>query len=105
MKLNPELLSRIKNEIKQVEPTAQIILYGSYARGDANEESDIDLLILVDQKELSFSQKQRIAIPLYRLAYKTDHIISPLVQSTLEWENKYYFTPLYENIRREGVEI
>ena len=42
------LLERIRNTLREVEPGAQVILYGSRARGDAPPGSAWDLLILLD---------------------------------------------------------
>jgi len=47
MKRN-ELIEQIKHAVHEVEPDAEIILYGSRSRGDALAESDWDFLILVD---------------------------------------------------------
>jgi hypothetical protein len=43
-----ELLQRVRQAVRKVEPEADIILYGSHARGDAQAESDWDFLILLD---------------------------------------------------------
>jgi predicted nucleotidyltransferase len=43
-----ELLERVKHAVHEVEPEADIVLYGSRARGDAHAESDWDFLILLD---------------------------------------------------------
>ena len=47
MKSN-DLLRRVKQGVLAVEPTAEIILFGSRARGDATIDSDWDFLVLVD---------------------------------------------------------
>ena len=47
MKRN-ELIEQIKQTVLELEPEAEIILYGSRSRGDATSESDWDFLILVD---------------------------------------------------------
>jgi predicted nucleotidyltransferase len=44
--LRAELLERVKQAVHEVEPEADIVLYGSRARGDAHAESDWDFLIL-----------------------------------------------------------
>ena len=43
-----ELLERVKQAVREVEPEAAIVLYGSRARGEAHAESDWDFLILLD---------------------------------------------------------
>jgi uncharacterized protein len=43
-----ELLEHVKQSIHEIAPDADIILYGSRARGDAHPESDWDFLILLD---------------------------------------------------------
>ncbi len=58
-----EIIERIKNKVHSIDPTATVILYGSYARGDFNENSDIDLLILVDKKRFLGRMKRILHIP------------------------------------------
>ncbi len=105
MKADKKLLAEIKKRVMQVEPDAKVILYGSYARGDANKESDIDLLILVDKEKITYLDQVRITDPLYSFGLQTMKIISALVQTKNNWEEKYYYTPLYHNIKKEGKEI
>ena len=51
------ILERIKNSVKETAPDATLILYGSYARGDEREDSDIDLLVLVSEEKLTRKMK------------------------------------------------
>ena len=43
-----ELLEQVKQAVREVEPVAEIILYGSHSRGDAQAESDWDFLVLIE---------------------------------------------------------
>lgn len=91
--------------VNLADPTATIILYGSHARGQNNKQSDIDLLILVDNDKVSYSDEKRIKYPLYDLEFETGKVISPLIISRKDWETRHSITPLYKNIAREGVQL
>jgi len=97
------LLKKIKETVHSVEPGATVILYGSYARGEEHEDSDIDLLILVEKDILNYKEGKRITYPLFSLGYSEGVLISPALYSKKVWETKYRITPFYENIVREGV--
>ena len=45
----PELLEEVARSIKSVHPNCTVILFGSYARGEQNEESDLDICVLVEE--------------------------------------------------------
>jgi uncharacterized protein len=100
---NSILLDRIKKTVLNVEPSADIILYGSYARGEQKEESDIDLLILVSNNNLSYEDRKKISYPLFNLEAEVGISISPLIYDKGTWENKHYVTPFYKNIKEDGI--
>jgi predicted nucleotidyltransferase len=82
----------------------KVILYGSYARGDFNKESDIDIMILVDLNDIRNCEDQIINMTYdFNMEHGTD--IIPVVQNIEHfehWKNAYMF---YNNINREGVAI
>ena len=47
-----QIATRIRTEIKRIDPKAKVILFGSRARGDAKKDSDWDLLILIDSQDI-----------------------------------------------------
>ena len=103
MQATEQILQLIKKSILVSAPDATLILYGSYARGDFNEGSDIDLLVLLNQDKVTYDDRVRIAYPLYDIQYDNGILISPMVCSKAVWENKYAATPFYENVIKEGV--
>ena len=102
---NAEILNRIRDIINTVEPKSKIILFGSFARGENQINSDIDLLILIEKEKITRKDEKRIKYPLYDLEFETGQIISPLLFSMKEWEDKHSITPLYNNIKQEGIEL
>ena len=53
------VLQLIKQTVHEAEPNAEVILFGSRARGDARADSDWDILILVDTPKISDKQFER----------------------------------------------
>jgi len=100
-----QLLSEIKKLVLLQEPKAEVILYGSYARGDNGPESDIDLLILLDSDNITYEDKRRISYPLYDLELLTHQVISPLIKSKKTWYELYPNTALFINIKKDGITI
>ncbi len=50
----PDLINLIGKRLKEQYGAKEVILFGSYARGDAHEDSDIDLFIIAETKERFF---------------------------------------------------
>ena len=97
------IVDKIREVAGRMKPAVQTILYGSEARGDAREDSDIDLLMLVEADKLSYEDKDRIIAPYYDIELETGVIISKLILPRKEWENRPFPTPFYINVTNEGV--
>ena len=98
-----EIISRIKNIINQVAPQAKVILFGSQARGDAKEGSDVDLMVILDQPIISMEDENRIFTPLYALEVETSKVISPHIITADDWEKSAHRSTFYHEVIKDGI--
>lgn len=99
-----KITALIRNYVNQIDPKADVILYGSRARGDEREYSDWDILILTDypadlKTESLFRDK------LYELELETGESFSVFAYSKNDWHSKQKITPFYRNVNIEGVAL
>lgn len=99
----PEIIQRIRNVLQVAAPGAKTILYGSEARGDARPDSDIGLLILVDEPQLTPKREHEIIRPLYELEVQSGIVISPMIMLRRFWENRPFQPPFSLNVLNEGI--
>lgn len=99
------VLQRIKKEVHNTDPGATLFVYGSYARGDQHEDSDIDILVLIDKDKITYDDYKRIGHPLYHIELEIGTVISPVIISRKLWETKHVITPFYKNVTREGKSL
>lgn len=101
-----DLIEQYVVEIKKIyrDHLRQIILYGSYARGDFRPDSDIDIMILLDISDLELKKySQQLSYMTYDFNLDNDIDIKPIAKSE-ELFNKWIVNyPFYANIHREGV--
>jgi len=98
-----ELLKRCKQAIRQVVPDADVILYGSRARGNANEYSDYDILVLVNGPA-EMPLEEEIRSNVYPLELDSGAVLTLFVYSRQQWDTPLYRAmPFHKNIDREGV--
>ncbi len=95
-------------EVRKIlgEDLRKIIVYGSYARGDFNEDSDVDVMVLTSLAE---SEIKPIEYKLYDVAF--DFLMEDGVDISVIVKNEEHFKywlgalPFYDNVEKEGVVI
>lgn len=99
------LLSRIKDTVESVAPGSEVILYGSVARGEETEDSDIDLLIVVDKDRLTLQEEWAITDPLFEMSTWELIPISPHVYTRKDWYGRPFRSPFMINVMNEGIRL
>lgn len=84
----------------------KVIVYGSYARGDFNENSDVDIMVLTSRPE---EEIKPVEYELYDVAF--DFLMKYTIDISVIVKNKDHFNywlealPFYDNVEREGIVI
>lgn len=95
----------LKGVAQRVVPAGgKVWLYGSRARGDAHEDSDWDLLILLPQSTITSADEDNIAYPFVHEGWKRNLDVSPQLYTIDEWAERS-FTPYYKNVEHDKISI
>lgn len=105
MRKSNKIIDEIVRMANSKYPDSEIYLYGSQARGDSKKFSDWDLLILLNRENISFALETKIMDDFYDVELETGAVISPLIYSKSDWDQRHSITPLYEVIKKEGIRI
>ncbi len=98
--VNEELIKLFGGKIER------IILYGSYARGDFDLESDVDIMILLNCNQEEIKEKRKeISRIASRVGLRNDIMVSLLARNYDDYENQMKYQLFYQNIEREGMKI
>lgn len=102
------MLLKFAQIVKQIlgENLRKIIVYGSYARGDYNENSDIDIMILttLSNRELELAENKIFDVAFdFEMEYGV--VINPVLEN--EGHFKYWLgaLPFFDNVAKDGIEI
>ncbi len=108
--------NRIKNILQEYvngllkiigENLKQVILYGSYAKGEENKDgeiSDIDIMILVDLNDEEIKKLEKKVLDYsYDLDLEYNILLSPIIENIENYTNRKRYITFYKNIENEGV--
>lgn len=99
------LVNRVKDHLikKYGERIKGVILYGSHVRGEATKDSDIDILILVDDSLNPFEVREELGDFLFDILLKDGELVSVIILPEHFFENYNY--PFILNVKKEGVRV
>lgn len=97
------ILDEVKKCLKEIygDKLRGIILYGSYARGDFTDGSDIDLIILLEDMKDPLAEREKYFNEIWKLDLKYDTVISLLPFKEDEYRKRKL--PVILNAKREGT--
>ena len=96
---------RIRETVLEQAADAKVILFGSKARGTDTVESDWDILVLLNKPIVTFKDEQSIRHKLYEIELEVEEPISTFVFSETDWNSRMSVTPLYRNVKSEGINL
>ena len=98
-----DFLLAVKQTVRELDPQADVWLFGSRARGDARPDSDWDFLILT-ALDLSKGNRWQFSDQLTELGIETGQVISSIVYPRQE-RNRLRVTDLYRNAVKDGQRL
>lgn len=100
-----EAIRQIKAKVKNAFPVVRFVLYGSAARGDADEESDLDIMIVVSEP-ISRSRRHEITDIVFGVNLQHGTNFSTLVVDQDTWDTGMISVlPLKEEILKDGIRL
>lgn len=101
--IRKHVMQEIGKTARNVAPTAKrILLFGSRARGDAREDSDWDVLVLLDKDRIRLDDIDNISYPLRELGWELGEDINTVLYTVDDW-NKNSFTTFHKNVESEAI--
>lgn len=100
------LIEEVEQKLKTLfrHKLSRIILYGSYARGDYDDKSDIDVIALIDDDDLKKYHRQILRINV-DLSLKYDVDLTVIIENNTDFNLNVDVIPLFKNIYKEGINI
>jgi predicted nucleotidyltransferase len=109
---SPEELDQILNELtERVLPVfgdklKKIVLFGSYARGDYDAESDIDIMLMINEDEQQLRNYRHQIRDIYTdINLKYDVLISGILQDYNKFNKYLKVLPFYNIVNKEGIVV
>lgn len=93
----------IKRNVREVDPAAEVWLYGSRVRGSAGKDSDWDVLVLSAKKKVSFADEEKFMDHICDVIVSTGQFVHLFVYGKEDWYTNHSMTPFYQSVTSEAV--
>ncbi len=100
-----EALGVVKTELRKIAgEEARLIVYGSYARGEARPDSDVDLMVVLPDELKTFEMEDKVRDAIYDIGFDNDFLFSVMVASESHVKKMQGFM-VYDSVEKEGILI
>lgn len=100
-----EAILLLKERLRQNFNLVKMILYGSKARGDHHDHSDVDLMVLVEEPK-TWENREKLSDLQFEVIMQHDAPLMSILENNQKWQNEQEISlPLKDSIESEGVEI
>ena len=100
-----EIIQGMREIAQAVLPAgAEALLFGSRARGDAQADSDWDILILINGERATGADFDKYAYPFVDYGWSVGEQVNPIIYSYADWYRRS-ITPFYKNVQAEGISL
>jgi len=99
-----QLVEAIRGKASEIVPKgAIVILFGSRARGDARDDSDWDILILLDKDRITSQDVDDYTYPLREMGWSLGQTINAILYTRRDWESSIA-SPFRQNVTEDGID-
>ena len=102
--LREDILAAIKEKVISVVPDANVMLFGSRARGDWHEESDWDILVLT-KGEVDYKLKQKVQNSVFPVGLSVCAFIHTILINEQQWLHHPGLYSLFSGIQQETIKL
>lgn len=84
----------------------KIIIYGSYSKGNQDEESDLDIVVLVTENERDIEMKRAyVSDAASDISLASDVFVSVIVRNEAQFYERAEYVPFYMEVARNGIDL
>jgi uncharacterized protein len=97
------VLSELKRGLREIygDRLRAVVLFGSQARGEATEDSDVDVAVVLDRFDRPGRELDRMSELLFELSFNNDELLTSVPVREDEWRQRD--NRFFRNLRREGA--